>query len=191
MAAILLHCRNANCAPYSSALRGGNGPNARRAANVRPIPPARDGAVGLALQGAPPPPAPVPPYDPFNPYCHLAAQLKNPAACDGVTPGAPRVAKIDLTKALQAIMTANTPAGATWKQIAYNNPDSPNKGVSKLAEGFLGNATGQKMWQRTDDAILWLRSNLIVRLELPIAREYEARLKADKEQKARASVPQF
>ena len=92
---------------------------------------------------------------------------------------------------LQAIMAANTPAGMTWKQIAYNNPDSPNKGVAKLAEGFLGNATGQKMWQRSDGAILWSRSNLIVRLELPIAREHEAKLKADKDQKARAAVPQF
>ena len=92
---------------------------------------------------------------------------------------------------LQAIMTANTPAGMTWKEIPYSNPDSPNKGVAKLAEGFLGNATGQKMWQRSNGAILWLRSNLIVRLELPVAREYEAKLRADKEQKARASVPHF
>jgi hypothetical protein len=92
---------------------------------------------------------------------------------------------------MEAIMNANTPAGTTWKQIAYNNPDSPNKGVSKAVEAYLGGATGQKMWQRTDGAILWLRSNLVVRLELPAAREYEAKLKADKEQKARASVPKF
>jgi hypothetical protein len=32
---------------------------------------------------------------------------------------------------------------------------------------------------------------LIARLELPSAREHEAKLKTDKEQKARASVPQF
>jgi hypothetical protein len=44
---------------------------------------------------------------------------------------------------------------------------------------------------RSDGSILWLRSNLIVRLELSVAREYEARLKAAKEQKARESVPQF
>jgi len=43
----------------------------------------------------------------------------------------------------------------------------------------------------SDGAILWSRSGLIVRLELPIAREHEAQLKAAKEQKARASVPQF
>ena len=92
---------------------------------------------------------------------------------------------------LQAIMTANTPPGTTWKQIAYNNPDSPNKGLNKLFESYLGQATGQKMWQRSDGTILWLRSNLIVRVELPAAREYESKLKAEKEQKARASVPQF
>jgi hypothetical protein len=92
---------------------------------------------------------------------------------------------------LQAIMTANTPAGTSWKQIAYNNPDSANKGLAKLAEAFVGNATGQKMWQRTDGVILWARGPLIVRLELPAAREYEAQLKVSKEQKARESVPQF
>jgi hypothetical protein len=90
---------------------------------------------------------------------------------------------------LQAIMTASTPAGMTWTPMAYDNPDSPNKGVAKAMEAFV--VVGQKMWRRTDGAILWLRSNLIVRLELPQAREYEARLKVDKEEKARASVPQF
>jgi len=90
---------------------------------------------------------------------------------------------------LQAIMTANTPPGMTWAPMAYDNPDSPNKGIAKALEGFV--AVSQKMWRRSDGAILWLRSNLIVRIELPAAREYEARLKAEKEQKARASVPQF
>jgi len=90
---------------------------------------------------------------------------------------------------LQAIATANTPAGMSWKQIPYNNPDSPNTGVAKAMEAFV--AVGQKMWQRSDGAILWLRGNLIVRLELPQAREYETKLKAAKDQTARASVPQF
>jgi FAD/FMN-containing dehydrogenase len=90
---------------------------------------------------------------------------------------------------LQAIMTANTPAGMAWKQISYDNPDSPNKGVAKALEAFV--AVGQKMWRRSDGAILWSRGNLIVRLELPVAREYEAKLKSEKDQKARASVPQF
>jgi hypothetical protein len=92
---------------------------------------------------------------------------------------------------LQAIINANTPAGMTWKQIAYNNPNSPNKGLSKFFESYLGNAVGEKMRQRSDGAILWLRSKMTVRLELPGAREYEEQLKIQKEQKARASVPQF
>jgi hypothetical protein len=92
---------------------------------------------------------------------------------------------------LQAIMTANTPSGTTWKEIAYNNPDSPNKGLSKLFESYFGNAIGEKMWQRSDGAILWLRSKMIIRLELRAAREYESKLKAEKEKKARESVPQF
>jgi hypothetical protein len=90
---------------------------------------------------------------------------------------------------LEAIMKANTPGGMTWVPMAYDNPDSPNKGLAKAVESFV--AVGQKMWRRSDSAILWLRSNLIVRLELPAAREYEARLKAEKEQKARSSVPKF
>jgi hypothetical protein len=90
---------------------------------------------------------------------------------------------------LQAIMKANTPAGMTWAPMAYDNPNSPNKGMAKALEPFV--AVGQKMWRRTDGAILWLRSNLIVRLELPAAREHEAQLKTEKEQKARSSVPKF
>lgn len=90
---------------------------------------------------------------------------------------------------LQAIMTANAPAGMTWSPMAYDNPDSPNTGLAKSIEGFV--AVGQKMWRRTDGAILWSRGNLIVRLELPVARQHEAQLKIRKDQKARASVPQF
>jgi hypothetical protein len=92
---------------------------------------------------------------------------------------------------LEAIMTANTPSGTTWKQIAYNNPDLPSTGLNKFSQALAGSMMGEKMWQRTDGAILWLRSKLIVRVELPVAREYEAQLKAEKEQKARSSVPQF
>ena len=92
---------------------------------------------------------------------------------------------------LQAIATANTPAGMSWKQVAYNNPDSPNKGISKVFEGFVMGAAGQRMWQRSDGAILWDRGNIIVRLELPAARQQEEQLKSAKEQKARASVPKF
>lgn len=90
---------------------------------------------------------------------------------------------------LQAIVTAETPAGMTWTRMAYDNPDSPNKGAAKALESVV--AVGQKMWRRSDGAILWSRSDLIVRLELPIAREHEQQLKLSEEQKARASVPQF
>lgn len=92
---------------------------------------------------------------------------------------------------LQAIMTANTPPGTTWKEIMYNNPDSPNKGLSKVFESYFMGSLGEKMWQRSDGAILWLRNKIIVRLELPAAHEYETKLKAEKEQKARESVPHF
>jgi hypothetical protein len=86
-------------------------------------------------------------------------------------------------------MNANTAAGMSWAPMAYDNPDSPNKGSAKAMESIV--AVGQKMWRRSDGAILWLRSNLIVRLELTIAGEHEAKLKAEKEQKARSSVPRF
>jgi hypothetical protein len=92
---------------------------------------------------------------------------------------------------LQAIASANSPAGMTWKSVAYDNPNSPNKGIAKVFEGFVMGAAGQKMWQRTDGALLSLHSNLIVRLELPAARQREEQLKHAKEEKARASVPTF
>jgi hypothetical protein len=49
--------------------------------------------------------------------------------------------------------------------MAYDNPDSPNKGLAKAFESFV--AASQKMWRRSDGATLWLRSDLIVRVELP------------------------
>ena len=72
----------------------------------------------------------------------------------------------------------------------YNIPDSPNNCLSKIFEGYFAGSLGEKMWQRSDGAILWLRSKLIV-LELPAAHEYEMKLNAEKEQRARESVPQF
>jgi hypothetical protein len=92
---------------------------------------------------------------------------------------------------LEAIMSANTPVGMSWKKAMYHNPDAPDKMVNKAVEAYFGDAFGQKMWQRTDGAILWERGGLVVRLELPAAREHEAQMKAANEQKARASVPQF
>jgi hypothetical protein len=92
---------------------------------------------------------------------------------------------------LKAIMDANTPPGMAWKQIPYTNPDLPNTGLQKFTQPLAGALVGEKMWQRNDGAILWFRSNIIVRVELPAAREYEAQLKQQKDQKARASVPHF
>jgi hypothetical protein len=103
-------------------------------------------------------------------------------------PDGPAV-RMDYSKLIKG--GVNTPPGTTWKEIAYNNPDSPNKGLSKIVEGYFAGMVGEKMWQRSDGATLWLRSKMIVRLELPAAHEYEANLKAEKEQKARESVPQF
>jgi len=89
---------------------------------------------------------------------------------------------------LAAITLANTPDGMSWKQIPYSNPDLSANPVSQALAVAV---TGQKMWQRSDGAILWSRSSLVVRLELPVARQYEAEQKANKDQRERASVPSF
>jgi hypothetical protein len=52
-------------------------------------------------------------------------------------------------------------------------------------------AVGQKMWRRSGGAILWLRSNLFVRVEQYAVREYKARQKTAKDRKGRALVRQF
>lgn len=92
---------------------------------------------------------------------------------------------------LQAIMTANTLERTVWKQSAYKNPNLPSDVLNRFSQAIGGSLMGEKMWERTDGAILWRRSNLIVRLELPAARLYEEQLKRIKEEKARASVPKF
>ena len=92
---------------------------------------------------------------------------------------------------LQAIMAANTLPGTSWKWKMYDNPNSPNKGLAKFGEAYIANAIGEKMWQRRDGATIWLRNHLIVRVELPRARAYEEQLQVAKNQKARASVPNF
>lgn len=89
---------------------------------------------------------------------------------------------------LEAIKMVNTPLGMNWSPMAYDNPDSPDTGPAKSGQSFV--AVGHKIWRRTDGAILWLRSQLTVRLELPVARRHEERLKIRKNQKARASVSQ-
>jgi hypothetical protein len=119
-------------------------------------------------------------------------QLDGPAVrMDFHKLSAPGITPVVQDYELQAIAAANTPAGTTWKQVAYDNPDSPNKGVAKAFEGIISDMAGQKMWLRSDGAILTDRSHVVVRLELPAAREHENRLKIAKEKKARASVPKF
>src|SRR5256886_11877462 len=49
---------------------------------------------------------------------------------------------------LEAIMTANTPAGTTWKPTMYNNPDLPGNVLTKLGQAYFAGALGVKMWQR-------------------------------------------
>ena len=93
---------------------------------------------------------------------------------------------------VQAIMTASTPQGTSWKRTAYSNPDSPSKGfLSKSLEAYFGQAMGQQMYQRNDGAMLWVFRPATVRLELPLARQFEEQVKAQKEEKGRASVPKF
>jgi hypothetical protein len=48
-------------------------------------------------------------------------------------------------------MKANTPVGTAWEPMAYDNPNSPNKGLAKAMEAVV--AVGQKMWHRSDGAI--------------------------------------
>ena len=91
---------------------------------------------------------------------------------------------------VEAILKANTPDGTTWKAVAYNNPNSPNKGVTKVLEGIIVGSMGQKMWQRTDGAIAG-SDQITVRLELPEAKRHEDQLKLQKEMKTRMAVPQF
>ena len=90
---------------------------------------------------------------------------------------------------LEAIKLVNTPLGMNWSPMVYDNPDSPDTGLAKSGAGFV--AVGHKIWRRTDGAILSLRSNLTVRLELPVARRHEERLKIRKNQKTHASISQF
>lgn len=116
-------------------------------------------------------------------------QLDGPAIRMDYSKRGPDIAIKDYE--VEAIMAANTPTGTKWAVIAYDNPDLPNKGLNRLSQALAGGMMGEKMWRRTDGAILWLRSHLIVRLELPTAREHERQLKFSKEQKAKASVPRF
>ena len=94
---------------------------------------------------------------------------------------------------LQAIAAANTPHGTSWSRIELSNPKVSKLNVpGRLFLNAVSNATGEKMWQRSDGATLWLQSmSMVVQMEIPAAREHEQQLKTAKDQKARASVPQF
>jgi hypothetical protein len=89
----------------------------------------------------------------------------------------------------RAIAAVNTPLGMSWKKVMDDNQDSSTKGSDHPSEASLADAAGHKMWRRTDGALLSLPSPLIVRLELPAARQYEEQLKMKKDRKARASGP--
>jgi hypothetical protein len=93
---------------------------------------------------------------------------------------------------LQAIAAANLPSGMAWKQVIFNDPSSTQTGLGKVIEPFFRDAIGERIWQRTDAAILRLRAGrMSVALELPAARQHDQQLKAAIDQKRRASVPQF
>jgi hypothetical protein len=93
---------------------------------------------------------------------------------------------------IKAMLAGETESGTIWKPVTVNDPLSMNAGVEKF---FKANGipllVGQHLWQRSDGAIAWLRGTMALRFELPAAREYEAKLKQEKEMKARASVPSF
>ncbi len=46
---------------------------------------------------------------------------------------------------LEAIASANTPPGMSWKPMLYDNPDSKNGLIGKLGEAYFAGAIGQKM----------------------------------------------
>lgn len=93
---------------------------------------------------------------------------------------------------LQAIAGANLPAGMAWKQVIYTDPSSSQTGLGKVVEPFFRDAIGERMWQRTDGAVLRLPAGkMSVGLESPAARQHEQQLKPAREQNARASAPQF
>ena|SRR5436190_6540711 len=87
----------------------------------------------------------------------------------------------------EAIKTVNTPLSMKWAPMVYDNADSSNPAPAKSSENFT--SVSQKMWRRSDGAILWLRSNLIVSLRLAAARAPGKQLKISKDRRVQASVP--
>jgi hypothetical protein len=93
---------------------------------------------------------------------------------------------------ITAILEGEKPAGMTWTPIPYQNPNSPSQGLSKVfADGFI-NALGARAWRRSDGAVAQMfQPGMQLRIESPAGIAYEQQLKSQKEQAARASVPQF
>ena len=89
----------------------------------------------------------------------------------------------------EAIKTVNTPLGMKWSPMGYGNADSSNPALAKSGDNLT--AVNQKMWRRSDGAILWHRNNLTVSLRLSAARVHEKQLRIRKDQRVQASVPQF
>lgn len=88
-----------------------------------------------------------------------------------------------------AFLPPNGPAvRLDYSKIVQAGVNPVIQDLSKMFEGYFMAALGQKMWQRNVGATLWLRSKILVRVELSAAHEYETKFKAEKEHKA---VPQF
>lgn len=92
---------------------------------------------------------------------------------------------------LEAIKTVNTPFGMTWKEVTLNNSTSPKVAINGPVEKSSTNSVGEKMWQRTDGATIYVHDQFTVRLELPAAQKHEIQLKIRRSQKAQASVPKL
>src|SRR5205814_1996777 len=76
-----------------------------------------------------------------------------------------------------------------WKETAPHNPDLPNDTGNTTDETELANLPRETTWQRADGVILSLPTPLVVRLELPAARQHEEKLRIQKARKAIASIP--
>jgi len=82
---------------------------------------------------------------------------------------------------LEAIKTVNTPFGMTWNQFSSD-------GASQPMPASLAGKTADKIWLRTDGAVVSLHGPMIVRIELPTARRYEEQQKIREARKAQPVV---
>lgn len=81
---------------------------------------------------------------------------------------------------LEAIKTVNTPFGMTWDQMSG--------GASQPMPASLSGIMTDKIWRRTDGALVSLHGPMIVRIELPTARRYEEHQKIREAQRAQPVV---